>query len=229
MLVMCESRPRARRATVFSPGEAEPPGVNYGRLFYRGQQDRFGNWSWIVSFVVVSRTETFVWTICFVAFLSVCETQVGWFWLFCLLRMVPRWCRLSEVRSGYLVVCTCFRIGFGLFVRGLCIVSLLHFLHFCVTVKNVGFWIRQVYCKCFSVCSLCLLGFSIIVTIVRFWVRRVVYKNKTKQNKTKLSLFGICVCLFVRCLVIYTIQNKLRTNCSQTCQRQSFELNDLKF
>ena len=26
----------------------------------------------------------------------------------------------------------------------------------------------------------------------------------------------------------YTIQNKLRTNCSQTCQRQSFELNDLK-
>ena len=27
----------------------------------------------------------------------------------------------------------------------------------------------------------------------------------------------------------YTIQNKLRTNCSQTCQRQSFELNDLKF
>ena len=28
---------------------------------------------------------------------------------------------------------------------------------------------------------------------------------------------------------IYTIQNKLRTNCSQTCQRQSFELNDLKF
>ena len=25
----------------------------------------------------------------------------------------------------------------------------------------------------------------------------------------------------------YTIQNKLRTNCSQTCQ--SFELNDLKF
>ena len=29
--------------------------------------------------------------------------------------------------------------------------------------------------------------------------------------------------------VLYTIQNKLRTNCSQTCQRQSFELNDLKF
>ena len=27
----------------------------------------------------------------------------------------------------------------------------------------------------------------------------------------------------------YTIQNKLRTNCSQTCQRLSFELNDLKF
>ena len=27
----------------------------------------------------------------------------------------------------------------------------------------------------------------------------------------------------------YTIQNKLRTKCSQTCQRQSFELNDLKF
>ena len=27
----------------------------------------------------------------------------------------------------------------------------------------------------------------------------------------------------------YTIQNKSRTNCSQTCQRQSFELNDLKF
>ena len=28
---------------------------------------------------------------------------------------------------------------------------------------------------------------------------------------------------------IYTVQNKLRTNCSQTCQRQGFELNDLKF
>ena len=28
---------------------------------------------------------------------------------------------------------------------------------------------------------------------------------------------------------LYTIQNKLRTNCSQTCQIQSFELNDLKF
>ena len=28
---------------------------------------------------------------------------------------------------------------------------------------------------------------------------------------------------------LYTIQNKLRTNCSQTCQRPSFELNDLKF
>ena len=27
----------------------------------------------------------------------------------------------------------------------------------------------------------------------------------------------------------YAIQNKLRTNCSQTRQRQSFELNDLKF
>ena len=27
----------------------------------------------------------------------------------------------------------------------------------------------------------------------------------------------------------YTIQNKLRTNCLQTCQRQSFEVNDLKF
>ena len=27
---------------------------------------------------------------------------------------------------------------------------------------------------------------------------------------------------------LYTIQNKLRTNCSQTCQSQSFELNDLK-
>ena len=27
----------------------------------------------------------------------------------------------------------------------------------------------------------------------------------------------------------HTVQNKLRTNCSQTCQRQSFELNDLKF
>ena len=31
-----------------------------------------------------------------------------------------------------------------------------------------------------------------------------------------------------RCLTC-TVQNKLRTNCSQTCQRQSFELNDLKF
>ena len=40
--------------------------------------------------------------------------------------------------------------------------------------------------------------------------------------------FGFVI-IYKTVLQKYTIQNKLRTNCSQTRQRQSFELNDLKF
>ena len=36
-----------------------------------------------------------------------------------------------------------------------------------------------------------------------------------------------CVHVCVSAVCIYTIQNKLRTNCSQTCQTQSFELNQI--
>ena len=43
-----------------------------------------------------------------------------------------------------------------------------------------------------------------------------------------MALTTLMMCAF-SCVFIYTVQNKLRTNCSQTCQRQSFELSDLKF
>ena len=45
--------------------------------------------------------------------------------------------------------------------------------------------------------------------------QREIHRERERQRQ-------VCVCT-------YTVQNKLRTNCSQPCQRQSFELNDLKF
>ena len=105
------------------------------------------------------------------------------------------------------------------------------------TCARVCMWERERECVCVFAYP-CIMWFACMCMYMHHHKYHASFKTHfnlvskhslTQHNENKSWLSVTFYRQIQAARLRYTIQNKLRTNCSQTCQRQSFELNDLKF